>query len=248
MATLRDHSRALKKLIVLLSLIALLILGGTAGYMYAKQVDFVTALVYTFETLALLHQRETVPIDMAVQIAVTLLGVIVLWWALWTSLDLLIEGRFQEYFKRVSMMKKAKRLAKHYIICGGGRVGAHIAELLKENKHEYVIIEREEPVVNDLHRKGYNVIEGDVMDESVLVDAGIKKAEALITVLPETEKNILVTLTAKEIRPDLKVYARADRKEFVKKLRNAGADFIVIPELLTAEEITKELFKEEKRE
>ena len=77
----------------------------------------------------------------------------------------------------------------------------------------------------------------------MLIAAKIRNAKALIAVLPETEKNILVILTAKELNPKLEVYARSNRTEYVKKLKKAGADHVFMPELSCAEEIVGKLKK-----
>lgn len=140
-------------------------------------------------------------------------------------------------------MKKINQLKNHYVVCGGGRVGMHVAELLKQNKEKFVIVEKAEYLVQEAIRKNFLILEGDALDEEMLVAAKIANAKALIAVLPETEKNILVILTAKELNPKLEVYARCNRNEYVKKLKKAGADYVFMPELSCAEEIVSKLKK-----
>ena len=79
-------------------------------------------------------------------------------------------------------------------------------------------------------------------EESVLVDANVKSAKAVIAVLHESEKNVLVTLTARELSPEIVIYARADKREHEKKLKRAGANYVLVPEILCAEKIISELF------
>ncbi len=229
---------------VMIFLIVMLLVVGIMGFSYTRNASLSDSLLYTFETLVFSPPENPSAGERGLQIFIMLFGIFVFWFVLWTSLDFAIEGKFEEYFKKVRAMKRTKRMKDHYIICGGGRVGEHIAELLKEKKERYVIVDREEPVVNSLHRKGFNAIEGDILEESVIVEAGVKKAKALISVLPETEKNILVTLTARELNPKIKIYARADRQEMVKRLQHAGADLVVMPEVVGAEEIAREIFKD----
>jgi len=236
--------RTSKYIKVMLFLVIFLLLIGGLGYSYTRKVGLYEGLIYTFDTLVFLPPSNPVGIEKGLQIFIMLFGVFVFWFVLWTSLDFAIEGKFEDYFKKVNAMKRAKKMQNHYIICGGGRVGENIAEMLKEKKEKYIIVEREEEVVNSLHKRGINVVEGDVLDEKTLIEVGIKKAKALITVLPETEKNILVTLTARELNPQIKIYARAERKELLKKLKNAGADVVVMPELVGAKEIVEEVLKD----
>ncbi len=229
-------------------LLALLIIAlfatGTIGYSIIHRQSLKDGFYNTLETFAFEHQEESTSIGKFFQLFLLAFGVIILWFAIWTSLDLTLEGKFQDYFEGVKMMKKVKRLKNHYIICGGGRVGSHIADMLKHQKKNYVIIDKDEFVVTSLSKKGYLSIEGDVTEEKTLLDAGLHHAKALISVLPETEKNILVVLTARELRPDIKIYSRADREDLVKKLQNAGADLIVLPEVVCAREIVNEIHKD----
>ena len=136
-------------------------------------------------------------------------------------------------------MNQIKKLKNHYIICGGGRVGYHIAELLKKQNKKCVILEKDEFAINQLRKKGFLVYEGDSLEEDTLKEVNIKSAKALISVLPESEKNVLVILTAKELNKDLKIYARSHKEEYIKKMKKAGADFVVTPEISCAQEIIK---------
>ncbi|HLD12434.1 MAG TPA: NAD(P)-binding protein [Candidatus Nanoarchaeia archaeon] len=209
---------------------------GTVGYALAYKVSFVDGLVLTFDTLTYTEERGH-GIVRVIQVLLHIFGVVIVWVALWTSFDLMIQGQFSKYFSGVRMMDKIKNLKDHYIVCGGGRVGEHVAELLIKSKKKFVIIERQTNVDSALTKKGCLIVSGDALDENVLLEAGIKRAKVLISVLPETEKNILVTLSAKELNPDIKIYSRADKKEYVKKLHKAGADFVSLPESSCAEEI-----------
>ena len=149
-------------------------------------------------------------------------------------------------------MNQIKKLKNHYIICGGGRVGQHVAELMKKQKKSYVVIEKNEFNINQLRKKGHLVYEGDSLEEETLENVGIKKASALMAVLPESEKNIMITLTAKELNKKLKIFARSHKDEYIKKMKKAGANFVVTPEISCAEElvdlIKKWISSEKKKE
>ena len=86
-------------------------------------------------------------------------------------------------------------------------------------------------------------MKGDVTDSdaSDLIEAGIKNAKAIILAMPETEKNLLVTMAIKEINPDVEIYARADNQAFASRLKKAGAKVVINPEIAAAERFLKEL-------
>src|SRR3989344_3009625 len=200
-----------KQMKLIVAIIIGLLLFGTIGYMFLQDVGFWQGFVYTLETLAFEHKSDQTFVGKTFQLILLVVGVIILWACVWTMFEFMIEGKFNQYFQQVRIMKKVNELRKHYLICGGGRVGSHVADLLKIQHKKYVIMEHDESLVNDLQRKGYVTIEGDAMEEKNLLSAGILHAQALIVVLPEIEKNIFTILTARELRPDLVIYARADR-------------------------------------
>ena len=108
---------------------------------------------------------------------------------------------------------------------------------MKKQKKSYVVIEKNEFNINQLRKKGHLVYEGDSLEEETLENVGIKKASALMAVLPESEKNIMITLTAKELNKKLKIFARSHKDEYIKKMKKAGANFVVTPEISCAEEL-----------
>jgi voltage-gated potassium channel len=231
---------ARQKIIYLLAIFLGIFVYGTIGFMAVKGVSVLKAFSLTVETLAFVHQLEE-GMTRAFQLTLLVFGVIFLWFALWTSLDIVLEGHFNKYFKEVNMMKQIKKLKNHYIICGGGRVGLHAAELLQARKIPFLILEKREYLIREPLRSGYMVLEGNALEENMLKEASVDRAIGLIAVLPETEKNILVILTAKELNPKLVIYARCSHQEHVKRLKKAGADMVFLPELACAEEIVQNI-------
>src|SRR3989344_3929741 len=238
-----DVIRASNKIKVLLFLIVLLFAVGTLGYMFAESLSFKEALLATVETLAFAHEETTTLLGRFVQLFLLLIGGFILWFSLWTSFDLVLEGQFEDYFQKVSMMKQIRKIKNHYLICGAGRVGMYVAEALSKKGEKYLVVDKNPILVAELHKRGLLAFEGDALDEEVLLSAGLKYAKGLVAVLPETEKNILIVLTVREHRPDIKIYARAEKRDLIKKLKKAGADYIVMPELIGAEEILNEIKK-----
>ncbi len=143
-----------KQMKLIVVIIIGLLLFGTIGYMLLQGVGFWQGFIYTLETFAFEHQTDHSIIGKIFQLALLVIGVIILWACVWTMFEFMIEGKFNQYFQQVRIMRKIKELRKHYIICGGGRVGSHVADLLKPQHKKYVIMEREEALVNDLQRQG----------------------------------------------------------------------------------------------
>ncbi|MDO8628307.1 MAG: NAD-binding protein [Nanoarchaeota archaeon] len=227
------------KVQMLLWVVGSTIVFGMVGYALLEHVSLGEGFVRTIETLTYVDEGR-VGGSRVVQMLLHLFGVVIIWFALETSFNLMIQGEFTKHFSGVMIMNRISKLKDHYIVCGGGRVGERVAESLFKAKKKFVIIEKQIHM-QDTVKHGYLLLNGDALDEKTLLDAGIKRAKAVISVLPETEKNILVTLSAKELNPTIKIYARADKKEYVKKLHKAGADFVSLPEVSCAEEIMSKI-------
>ncbi|MCE0523081.1 MAG: NAD-binding protein [Methylacidiphilales bacterium] len=79
------------------------------------------------------------------------------------------------------------------------------------------------------HTHGYQALVGDAGDEGTLTEAHIDRAVVLATVLPNDMVNVFITLTARNMRPELRIIARAEDPATEKKLKQAGADEIILP-------------------
>ena len=73
-------------------------------------------------------------------------------------------------------------------------------------------------------------MEGNATDDEVLISAGLSRAKALITTLPEDADNVFVVLTAREKNPGLKIISRASNDGSETKLKRAGADNVIMPD------------------
>ena len=123
-------------------------------------------------------------------------------------------------------------LKDHYIVCGYGRIGQQIAQGYTQNKVPYVIIEQEPARLEMLREADMPHVEGDAADDEVLKRAGIASAAALIAVTPTDAINTFIVLSARGLRPDLYIVARADALQNEAKLLRAGASKVVSPHVL----------------
>jgi len=75
----------------------------------------------------------------------------------------------------------------------------------------------------------FRFIEGDASSDAVLRQAGLERARALIACADSDPENIFITLTARELRPDITIIARAALEDTESKLKRAGADRVISP-------------------
>ncbi len=226
---------------ILVILLACLFLFGSLGYVLFKGVSFSKGLFLTLETLAFEYSKEVSFGERIFQLSIILFGTFFLWWTLWTIFDILLEGKFKEYFGEVKMIKGIDRLKNHYIVCGAGRVGIRVATELRKRGKAVVIAERDPVIAERLKENGFLVVVGTSADETTLLKAGIKKAGYLVAATGDDGKNILIILTAKELNPNIKIGARATDESIVPKLKHAGANYIVLPEVIGGIQLVEEM-------
>ncbi len=143
----------------------------------------------------------------------------------------------------MAKMEKIEGLSGHVIVCGCGRVGGKVCEILEKNKLQYVVMERDKRVVGSLAARGANVIEGDATMSLNLRLAGIAKAKSLVAALDSDANNLFVLLTARELNKNLRIAARAFSEDAVSKMHRAGASVVVLPEVMGGLRLGHELVR-----
>ena len=131
--------------------------------------------------------------------------------------------------KRNKMKAKLVNINDHYIVCGLGRVGSHIAKELATEGVKFVGIDKNEELVKAAIAKGYTAIVGDSTKEEVLMRAKLDKARGLVAALSDDSSNLFVTLTARQVNPALYIVARANHEENITRIEKAGADKVAMP-------------------
>lgn len=140
-------------------------------------------------------------------------------------------------------MKNIKKLKDHYIICGGGRVGSNVAEDLQKSKKKFVVIDRDAEAVAAFKKNKMLAILGDSVDSEFLNQAGIDKAKTLISCLDSDGDNILQIIVAKKMNKKLKIISRASHIKFIDSLKSAGANDIIIPEIIGGQKMAQAAIK-----
>ncbi|MAS91779.1 MAG: potassium channel protein [Verrucomicrobiales bacterium] len=149
----------------------------------------------------------------------------------------LIEGQIETAMGNRRMSKSIQNLTGHTIVCGYGRVGRMLATELNEANQPFVVLDRNESHKGALEQKGFLYVFGEATDEKALKEAGIKKAAQVAVVLPDDAANVFITLSARNLNPDLFIIARGMATTTEPKLKQAGANQVVLPEHIGAERI-----------
>ena len=67
----------------------------------------------------------------------------------------------------------------------------------------FVIIEKEHTAINQLESDGHIYIEGEAIEDEILIKAGVQRAKVLISTLPSESDNVYLALSAREMNKDL---------------------------------------------
>ena len=151
--------------------------------------------------------------------------------------QVLMEGQIRRAMGDRRMNAEIKKLNKHTIICGYGRIGRMVASDLKDGQRPFVIVDKDPRRLEAAREAGYLTLEGEATEESVLLEAGVTRAAVLATVLPADASNVFITLSARELNPDLNIIARGEDPSTERKLLQAGANRVVLPAHIGAERI-----------
>ncbi|MBI6546848.1 MAG: cation:proton antiporter [Cyanobacteria bacterium NC_groundwater_1444_Ag_S-0.65um_54_12] len=118
----------------------------------------------------------------------------------------------------------------HVVICGFGRVGRNLGEVLTHHKIPLLVVEIDPSVVQELQTLGIPYIFGDAGQLAVLNHAKLECARLLIVALPDPISTRLVLEQASYLNDNLPILCRAHRTSDVEEFYQCGADQVIQPE------------------
>lgn len=243
-------TRALQQNLIHAALAVMLIhVIGTAGFLAIDaarggRASWFDAFYMTFITVATIGYAETIDLSgsmagRAFNVCIALSGIGFVWVMFSNFTALLLARALDPARIRARLLREVKRMDGHYIICGLGRIGTGIANELAATGHACVVIEPSQSAADHHHRlpgdrAELRVIVDDATDDQVLLSAGLARARGVFAVTGDDSKNMLISLSAKQLNPASRVVARVHEVGNVAKCRRAGADEIVSPDFTGA--------------
>jgi voltage-gated potassium channel len=232
---------------VLLGVIVL----ATAGFYFGSdsQPSASDALYMTLITITTVGFKEVFAVDTVGErlfvgiLAIAGFGTITF---LFTSLTVFfLESDLDYSFRRRRMEKRIMKLRDHYIICGFGRVGRNVAQELIDTDRQFVAIDSEEsPLTAQQERiPGLLYLHGDASDDDLMHSANIEHAKGVFAVTGDDGRNLMIVITAKQLNPHVRVAARCHETRTIEKLRRAGADTVVSPDLTGGRRIASTMIR-----
>jgi voltage-gated potassium channel len=144
----------------------------------------------------------------------------------------LVEGHVQKILWRRRMERNIQRMSGHTVVCGGGATGRYIVQELFQTGRDFVLVEQDEeklPGMVTWLESEFPVVVGDATDDDTLRAAGIERADGLVACLSNDKDNLILTVSARILRPELRIVCRCIDQQVEEKIRKAGADAVVSP-------------------
>ncbi|MEM9659751.1 MAG: NAD-binding protein, partial [Planctomycetota bacterium] len=203
-------------------------------------LDSIYWTVITVSTVGYAHRTPAGvgPLEQIFTIVVIIVGTIAVGYTLGMFLQVAIEGQIERAMGVRRMNREISRLNEHVIICGFGRIGQYLAESLDRQQMQFVVIETNAEAAAEAKEEDYLCIEGDATEEEVLWVAGVHRARTVVVALHSDADNVFLTLTARNMNPELNILARGEQPATEKKLLQAGANQVVLPAVIGAHQMS----------
>ena len=224
-------------------ILPIILFVGVIGYSILLNLTLLDAFYFTVVTISTVGYGEIYPTTPASKIftsVIILVGIGALALALETATEEILKRSVKEIVGKPEIRKP---LENHYIVCGYGDIGEVVVEELKRSGEPFVVIEKNEEVIRELTEKKIPVIQGDALKEETLKEAGILKAKGIAATFERDVDNLFLVITAKSLKPDIYVVARANHAETIDKMYKVGADSVISPELEGGRMIAKALIR-----
>ena len=224
-----------KILMAILSLIIVLSIGTTGYWLIGgREYSVVDCLYMTILTISTIGFTEVIdlsnnPEGRMFTIVLALSGIGVLTYLLSNITASVVEGELNLVFRRKKMDKIIQKYRRHFIVCGANPVCKYIVEELHATQRSFVVVSMNKDKLAALLEPypGQAFLEGDATDNSVQLRAGIEKAEGLFAVTDDDNQNLVISLTAKQLNPAVKVVSRCSHAKNIEKMTKVGADSVV---------------------
>ncbi|MBX2827468.1 MAG: NAD-binding protein [Flavobacteriaceae bacterium] len=223
------RSRILRALLLLL----IVFFVGVLGFVFMYDFTWIDAIYMTIITITTVGFGEVHPLSPSEKIFTSVLivsSIFIVGYAIKEVSEYMLSKNNIGNLRKKKVQNKINNLQKHIIVCGYGRNGKQAAQKLHAYNRPYVVVEKDEEVIEKSSHEKVLFVHGNADEDETLYKAGIERASTLICALPSDADNLFVVLSARQIKGDLQIISRAAEETSYKKLKLAGADNVIMPD------------------
>ncbi|WP_419779631.1 bacteriohemerythrin [Maridesulfovibrio sp.] len=234
-------SSNLRQNIQLIVAFFMVLLGGTAGYLYFEKgwsvLDALYMTVITITTIGYGEIHDLSPAGRIFTIVLIFAGLGLAAVFVAQVAKIIIQSGIRNLYEKKKMHDKINKLNKHTIVCGYGKIGRAISLKLYELGLDFVVLDQDEEHLAEAEQRGYKILHGDGAVDGVLLSAGIRRADFIVLCINDDASNINISLAARELNPDIFIVARGTDPSIEYRMLRAGANTVVYPLDLGGEQI-----------
>lgn len=143
------------------------------------------------------------------------------------------------------MEKELEGLSGHLIVCGSGQTAVYVTQELASVKRPVVLVTatQESAVRARDHLPGVPILVGDPSEDDTLRTAGIERATGIVVCTDNDKENLVISLSARQLNPRLRIVSRVQDVDAVDKLKRVGADAVVSPNFIGGLRLASELIR-----
>jgi len=219
--------------------------AGVAGFSAAAGVGLVDALFWLLDPTSIeLHfQTHDGPVTLVKAYAIVVLSGLVVagLWIGETLFSAAFGGQIREENEHMQRKRDIETCDGHVVVCGYGTFGRTIAAQLRDAGRAVVVVERQESQFERAVDDGVLAVHGDARREDALTDAGVERAEAVVGAIDDSKANVQISIAASRLSPAARLVVRAGDERDEALARRAGADEVVVPEVVSGERVSTTL-------
>lgn len=134
-----------------------------------------------------------------------------------------------------------QNLEGHVVLIGGRKIGGELVKLLKRENIPQIVLDFNPAQVEALLKEKIPVLYGDMGDPEVLDNLNLQNARMVISTAASIEDNKLLLEEVKTRQINIPIIVRGESVDDAKDLYKAGADFVIIPEILAGDFLVDKL-------
>ena len=223
----------------LILIIALFIYGIVGSYLIMG-LNLIDSVYYAAITMATVGYGDYIPhtgIQKIFATTLALAGVALLAYV-FNIILASFQEKMSEYSKGVKKMRAMENMDDYYILCGYGRVGKVVLEELKQRNQNVIVIDKNDEICENIEESDNVVVfNKDAIEGDFIAKLANEKCNSVILSTGNDVTNLFIVLTIRETNPNAWIVTRASRLENISKLRKAGANKIVSPEIIGGQDL-----------